>query len=41
MVRRLWTSPLVVVGSVTLLGLLAVAAMTSARESLVPDRDVA
>ena len=40
-VRRLWTIPLVAVGSVALLALLAAAAMTSARESLVGDRDMA
>ena len=35
LVRRMWTIPLVVIGSVALLGVLVATAATSARESLV------
>ena len=41
LMRRMWTIPLVVFGSVALLWLLVAAATTSARESLVPNRDTA
>ena len=41
LVRRMWTIPLVVLGSVALLGVLVAAAATSARESLVGNRDTA
>jgi hypothetical protein len=37
--RRLWSVPLVVVGALALLAVLVRAATTSARESLIPDRD--
>jgi hypothetical protein len=39
--RRLWTIPLVVIGGLTLLAVMVAAATTSARESLVPNRDTA
>ena len=41
LVRRMWTIPLVVLGSVALLGVLVATAATSARESLVGNRDTA
>ncbi len=40
-VRRVWTIPLVILGSVVLLAVLVATATTSARESLVPERDTA
>jgi hypothetical protein len=41
LMRRLWTIPLVVIGGLTLLAVIVAAATTSARESLVPNRDTA
>jgi hypothetical protein len=37
----MWTVPLVVVGALVLLAVVAASAITSARESLVPRRDTA
>ena len=39
--RRMWTIPLVMIGSVALLWLLVATAATAARDSLVPNRDTA
>jgi hypothetical protein len=39
LVRRAWTFPLVVLGGTVLLVVLVASATTSARESLVPDRE--
>src|ERR1700722_12334133 len=41
LMRRLWTVPLVAVGALVLLAVLAASAITSARESLVPHHDTA
>jgi hypothetical protein len=41
LMRRLWTVPLVAVGALVLVGVLAASAITSARESLVPHHDSA
>jgi hypothetical protein len=41
LVRRTWTVPLVAVGALVLLAVVAASAITSARESLVPRRDTA
>jgi hypothetical protein len=41
LMRRLWTVPLVAIGGLVLVVVLAASALTSARESLVPQRDTA
>jgi len=41
LVRRMWTIPLVAISGLVLVGVTAASAITSAHESLVPQRDTA